>query len=391
VAYTINNPGGGDCGFYAFAIGLIDIIQHEYKLNGRSSTFEEWQHAGLKRISLQDILNIDLNQLMNSPYIYKKNELAALQMSLRVISVNAYRADLLRRINIEKESPDKPTTVEGSQIFGKFMQLVQFYKAHPNSVYPDSHFNELALSPEVVHLAKETAKSLKGVLQNKSFAIDQKLENQHVKDVFIRDVLLKNGQLNPASIILAGTDKIQEQGRWATHSDLREITGVLHTNLYVNGQLNGPLTPHCPTVKLNNHGNAHWTTQVDKLPKQVHHAVPHKRITTDESEVARDSTKRRKQHHIKTPAASTTEERVIEATISTQTQKDKVEQYRENVKQLIEASSSLGLFANIKNKIDINKIDTAEAIIDSEKGVKESDESFAARLQEAELRRAKLK
>ncbi|SNV04616.1 Dot/Icm T4SS effector [Legionella waltersii] len=405
VSYTIDNPGGGDCGFYAFAIGLINIIQHEYELSGSSATFEKWQHAGLKRIRLQDILSIDLNQLMNSPYNYKSNELSTLQMSLRLIAVNAYREDLLRRISIEREFADKPTTVEGSPIFAKFMQLVQFYKTNPDSVYPDSHFNELALSPEVVKLAKETAKSVKGILQNQDFAKDQRLENKHVKEVFLRDVVLKNGLLNPDSVILAGTDKIQEQGRWATHSDLREITGTLHTNLYVNGHLNGPVSPHCPTVKLNNHGNAHWTTEVDQLPKNTK-VVSKKRTAAEEPEsskglltekLSRSSSKSDVSHHSaqrrnqQEQTTSSIEEQVIEATISTQTQKDKVERYRENIKQLIQASSGLGLFANVKNKIDINDIDSAEAVYDSEKGAKESDESFAARLQEAELRRAKLK
>lgn len=35
MSYSIDNPGGGDCGFYALAIGLISIIQNEYKLHGK--------------------------------------------------------------------------------------------------------------------------------------------------------------------------------------------------------------------------------------------------------------------------------------------------------------------------------------------------------------------
>lgn len=43
MAQTINNPGGGDCGFYAMAIGLVDCIQREYQQNKSSKTFDRWQ------------------------------------------------------------------------------------------------------------------------------------------------------------------------------------------------------------------------------------------------------------------------------------------------------------------------------------------------------------
>lgn len=47
MSFRIDNPGGGDCGFYAFAIGLIHVIQHEYYANGKSNTFNRWKMKDL--------------------------------------------------------------------------------------------------------------------------------------------------------------------------------------------------------------------------------------------------------------------------------------------------------------------------------------------------------
>ena len=41
VPKTVDNPGSGNCAFYAFAIGLINIIQYENQ-TGTCSTFNKW-------------------------------------------------------------------------------------------------------------------------------------------------------------------------------------------------------------------------------------------------------------------------------------------------------------------------------------------------------------
>jgi uncharacterized protein YdcH (DUF465 family) len=73
---------------------------------------------------------------------------------------------------------------------------------------------------------------------------------------------------------------------------------------------------------------------------------------------------------------------VIEATVSTQgVTADKSQNYRDLVSALVRNQS---LFSSVINKIDLNDIDNAE------KNTEESDEEFAIRLQEAELRRVGL-
>ncbi|KTD15853.1 hypothetical protein [Legionella israelensis] len=76
---------------------------------------------------------------------------------------------------------------------------------------------------------------------------------------------------------------------------------------------------------------------------------------------------------------------VIETTVSAQACEEKRQKYRENVSELVNAVVKEGLFADIKNKLAIETLDSAVADKD------ETDEDFAKRLQEAEFRKVGLK
>ena len=283
MTHIIDNPGGGDCGFYAFSIGLINIIQQEYIVEGISKTFNLWQDKDLKGVSLQDIINIDLSKLYQSPGNYKKELLVKLQLSLRNITVNAIKSDLFRRVESEHGVNASHTLVEGSTVYCKFMELVQFYlhnspQQNTNQslysqfleftqyVYNGSYlrqkgqFNELALSSSVLELAHKTAMSLRAKVKNKSFAETQRIENTHVKDALLEDLMYGSD-----SVILKGTDKIKDQGRWATHDDLKGIAEQLKVNLHIMSNTNGALIFDYPTVTLKNQRNSHWTTLVAQL------------------------------------------------------------------------------------------------------------------------------
>ncbi|MGM9453477.1 hypothetical protein ACTAZI_09100 [Legionella bozemanae] len=265
--FRINNPGGGDCGFYAFSIGLINAIQEEYKEHGKSKTFDRWNRKGINNVSLQEILDIDLHKLYDSPYTYKKETLLKLQMSLRSIAASAYKSDLLKKI--EEAKKNGSTQVESSPVYHKFMELVHYYLKNEGTLDKISQFNELALSPKVLALAKKTAESLKPQFKNmdieKDFAKIQRTENEYVKKMFLDDVL-SAGKENPHSVILKGIEKIKERGRWAVHSDLKEVADQLQVNLYVTNYLNGAAIQDWSTVVLNNESNAHWTTSVKNIP-----------------------------------------------------------------------------------------------------------------------------
>ena len=201
---------------------------------------------------------------------------------MRNITVNAIKSDLFRRVESEHEVNASHTLVEGSTVYCKFMELVQFYlqnspqQSTNQSLYSQfmeftqyvyrsylqqkGQFNELALSSSVLELAHKTALSLRAKVKNKSFAETQRIENTHVKAALLDDLMYGSD-----SIILKGTDKIKDKGRWATHDDLKGIAEQLKVNLHIIGNTNGALIFDYPTVTLKNQRNSHWTTLVAQL------------------------------------------------------------------------------------------------------------------------------
>ncbi|HHF7368379.1 TPA: hypothetical protein ACPSKY_003536 [Legionella bozemanae] len=271
---VLDNPGGGDCGFYAFAIGLIDIIQKEHALTGKSKTYEQWRIQSLRHVSLQEILDFDLNELYHSHGNYKEELLFKLQMSLRIIAFNVYKNEPLNRIITEDILKDGRGNISATPIFCKFVELIDFYLGkNDRSLAVISQFNELALSPEVQRLAQETAQSLVLKLKGKGDKEAQKIQNVYVKEVLEKDIIVGR-KANPDSVILKGMEKIKEKGRWATHYDLKEIADQLHVNLHVVGKENGRDKPSYPIITLHNWGNAHWTTKVTIVKKSKGLAAP---------------------------------------------------------------------------------------------------------------------
>ncbi|HDP0034787.1 TPA: type IV secretion protein Dot [Legionella pneumophila] len=365
MSYSIDNPGGGDCGFYALAIGLISIIQNEYKLHGKSKTYDRWKQVeGIYGVRLQDILNVDLTKLHDSPYTYKSELLFLLQMSLRNIAVIVNKEDLIKRIIEEGRSKDQ-TKIEGSNAYCKFMELVQLYLYRRDSLARISQFNELALSPEIVQTAQDIARILGPILRNQPFHQVQKIENAFVKEVLLNDVLLGN-TINSNSIILKSLEKIKEQGRWATHDDLKEIADLLKINLNVVGQPNGKPLPEYPTVTLKNLSNTHWITQVESLQGSRQYSTPRKRAFGYET--------------VSDRAVPLKEEQTLDRTFRTQTQSERTKRYRQHFETLFDTLSPYGFFTYEQNKRNTQVSGKVQTGL-------ESDESLAARLQEAELRR----
>ena len=378
--YEINNPGGGDCGFYAFSIGLIEIIQNEHQLKKISPTFQKWMDKGLVGVDLEALLKIDLQRLRQEPNQYEEPLLSQLQMSLRSIVAEASKEDLKEKIQYEELlHAENLSEVEGSPIFGKFLELVKIYGAKGTSTRLPADlykFNELALSPEVRALAQQTAIELAPQLIDTTFEQREAIENTYIKGVLIDDLNSRS------SCILHGVDSIKKQGRWATHSDLNAVAAQLNVNLLVTDKVNGAVQAALPTVTLNNKNNAHWTTTVD-LPDLQLRAAKKKEVKP--SEIIKPIEHQVKAELIAVRELSSKEEQVLVATLSVQVHDDKIRPYKQHLKTLIQAASSQGLFSKVEDKIDIQDLDKAEANTD------ESDEDFALRLQEAEYRGSGLK
>lgn len=414
--FTIDNPGGGDCGFYAFAIGLIDIIQKESqksKSPHSRSTYKTWLNSDKLNVSLEQILKIDLTKLEKSPYSYEKNVLNELQMSLRAIAANSFKNALFNKLkqqkDHEKHSPGTGTYIESTWVFTSFMELV--YSGVNEKVLSSggnnlADFNVLSLSEEVKKLAKKAADRInQDFSKNMSFKDKQTLMDKVGKTFLLADVSQGSEKDNGQSVILKAMDVVKAPKQWwATHGDLNNLAQTFSVNLYVNGACNGTLTKAQPTVKLINHFNGHWTTAVDSVVKQ-HQKLVESKLSLEVkkpakpklSSVVKKPVESQSTSVVRKPVESKSNAAVKKLTkskLSSEAKKtaepklslaEKKKNY-ESLKSSLITMSKQGFFKQAVSKeekaIDINDIDSAEAF------EKELDESFAMRLQEAELRRA---
>lgn len=349
---TIDNAGGGNCGFLALATGLIEIIQQEANTAGGSETFENWKRLTGFDYNLLDIINVDLVQLANSPGSYQYPLMLGLQASLRDITADAYRQDLIHRIQAEELIEERMNLVEGSVVYGHVMEIVD---EQDGKATVDSRYNELKNSPSVISLAKRAVEAIGRALRILPATASRKevsrTRNAEVKAIVVEDVI-KDGQPNPDSVILKAIDGVKKPGRWATHADLNEAAAALNVNLKVTGIPDGEIAPERPTVTLNNLSNAHWTTVVSEMPGLAAETPKPAIITKPEPTIKKEAASLEGWGHEKHISKLLAKKNFFQRSIAT------------------------------KDRIDAKEIDNAEAKTD------EKDEQFATRLQEAEFRKA---
>jgi hypothetical protein len=136
VIRRIDNPGRGNCAFYAFSIGLIDIIKKERAVNGnvRSPTFERW-------VAFDPSLANDYYAIcafdLNNPN-KQKALLDRMQMGLRKITYQ-YKMNELRKTCARSRAADGYTDLVATSSFVNFSYL--FYGLKRDN---DSRYNEFS-------------------------------------------------------------------------------------------------------------------------------------------------------------------------------------------------------------------------------------------------------
>ncbi len=383
MSVLIDNPGGGDCGFYAFAIGLVSIIQRENHVEKMSGTFKRLQKTGFLKLNIREILAIDLSELEKKPRRYQKENLFSLQMSLRKIAVHANQKDFLLKIEEQKKQPAL-SKVEGSVMGMYFFEIVEFFLSTSN-VKLDSRYNGLFLSDRICNEAKKIAEFLKTNNKERTDAEREQFKNCHVR----------NWIMGHASLILEGGKYLEKEGRWATHSDLKEVADSLEVQLLVKGVNNGETANNRPIITLVNRRNCHWTTvvasdclepalraqcsldsQTTRLKRSVKRLIKNNNPAGDDTALP-NSLLLKNSDSLLTAKM----QKVIKSTNNVH--------IKNHLHELFEAVLEKGLFSNVRT-IDSKNIDSAEARIYSN-GTTETDFEFAVSLQEAELRKAGLK
>jgi hypothetical protein len=322
----INNPGGGDCGSYAFAIGLIEHIQHQARTDQNSPLFHSWQSLGLPAdISLDDFKKFNLAQMIINPCHYKSELLDRLQMNLRQISFHHQFSQI-----------SNPQDLSRSSLFANFEALVNQDRGQDLS----PQFNSLTTSVDVFSFANRVAGELSRLDLTSH---GDSARTDAILGFLSADLFREDGSINQSSCVYQAALRITNKGVWATERELGCLAHAFKVNLMFDGHAAPERhDPNKPTLTLINQSNVHWITKL-QTPLQIPQLLP---------QAAGMSFYSNKENY-----------RVL---------RQKLLQKKFDVK--------------IDQQIDIHQIDKAEALKGSNGQAIETDEEFAQRLQEAEIR-----
>lgn len=269
VTKEVDNPGSGDCAFYAFAIGIIHIIQEEKSYNKRAM-FDHW-------VQLDDSLTGLYDDICNFDYDRRDRKLLShLQKSLRNINY-LFQADELKRacVDLKKNTEhDNPLmSVEQNSNYINFSGL--YYKTLVDQNNP------FAKNPVVVRALEKLRKkvddeiSVASVDGPVSVNDADMIERRMLVGLFVELIYGKGTTFdsidsarqpqNDSPIFNALLDI--KKNIWGTHVDLEYLARVFKVNLHA--WLNGEPTqrkykddPELSTVIVHNHGRYHWTTEI---------------------------------------------------------------------------------------------------------------------------------
>ncbi|MGL6036668.1 MAG: hypothetical protein ACRC0B_05785, partial [Legionella sp.] len=275
VRQIIDNPGAGNCGFYAFAIGLIHIIQQEDPL--LAPVFRQWcklvpnltqYHVGAaaiesmhKQLLLFDFKRSDKNTAL----------LNHLQMGLR----NCLYENRVRDLKLALTDPGfNNNNITANSTYLDFASV--FY-GQSNAIDRSAGNNIFADSAELVKqitAARNLIERSDGELDDE---FDKKLTNESVA-CFIRSLYGADATLEqitadkafaPELLAVQALANIKQDRIWATSQDLQKFASLFNVNYYmiINGapfQVNTN-EDNLPTITLNNVRSVHWQTQISEL------------------------------------------------------------------------------------------------------------------------------
>lgn len=265
---NVENPGGGDCAFYSFAIGLIDIAQKN------PGFLEQWIDRTPEVIELaEDIRLFDVTKAVSNKHSPGFQFLNRLQRLLRGM-VHEHRLDDLRLVWV---SDNYKQQLERDPVFLYFAEL--HYKANKDF---DPRTNPFWGNNEIKKRIDELGDKIAALKKESSYT--QEVEESLVAQEFVR--LLYGDKLTPEQIkfdtpfqdnspVIKALSKVLEKTFWGTRDDLMVLGAIFQFNMHVIevGKKNHKMVgiPGQHTITLNNHGNYHWTTkiQVEQLKKDV--------------------------------------------------------------------------------------------------------------------------
>ncbi|MFA6303796.1 MAG: hypothetical protein WC627_11800 [Legionella sp.] len=248
----IDNPGMGNCAFYAFAQSLIKIIQEEHATKNKPM-FRRWMALYPSiRAHYKSIQQFDFDA---SPDLDLLNEL---QHSLRQIAYDFQLRDLQQACAEASPANDYQALMANSN-YQKFM-LVCY------SDNEDPRFNEFAgieeIKNEVILVRNQTHDTVRD--RDNAFAV-LFLRLFYGKDVDLKQKSQRTPIANNSPII-AAISTVTQDYFWGNEIDLDALARAFQVNLHalVNGKAVQGFRdiPERNTITVDNHFNVHWTANV---------------------------------------------------------------------------------------------------------------------------------
>jgi hypothetical protein len=316
----VDNPGGGDCAFYAFAIALISIVK-----NGGKDVFDKWVEfdpniANYKKdidnydFSRQDsngpLLNILQRSLRAIAYQVKINDIkracaaARVENSFRSLlecssfSVNFsplyHNSDDVRDLDPNYNEFAIPDIRKKINTLHESIPYEVFLESHKKSV-ADFEVNEDELEIELLAVATsdedlqarkerakdekaaEQAKYLTGFIKENSKLVIKQHEVLTLAPLFIsllygNDVSIgsikEETPLQENSVIYKAMQPMRNARHWGTNLELNYLAVVFNVNIHIleTGEAKQEFIddPSRYTVIVDNRGDNHWRTRVPK-------------------------------------------------------------------------------------------------------------------------------
>lgn len=270
--FSVDNPAGGDCAFYAYAIALIDIIKHEFHKNPvQSKTFDRWCGAR------SAIKNYE-GAIRSFDYDHQDDEvLLILQKSLREIVFSHQYKELLA---LDAAQDIILATIQ-QPVFCKFSEI--FWHFYLGSDL-DPNYNVLSSSVDVKKFAKAASVHCEKTIPAKEYSSREHNEriNTYLAKLFSHEIYGPNYQdqsqrcLQTESIIIQALGRVmvdREMAKrkgvscyWGTHGDLNILSEAFAVNLHY--LVNGKKMQHFEDIPsravaiIDNLDNAHWITRI---------------------------------------------------------------------------------------------------------------------------------
>jgi len=261
----IDNPKGGNCAFYSFALGLIDIIQEE-KVYNSTAMFDQWA-------ILSSDLDCSVSKLYEAICAYDFNKpnkklLDVLQASLRWIT---YRTQLteLREACSKSNVGNRFVGLADTDIYNKFVCMYYGKDVDGGPLNPD--YNEF-VDNELVKEAlskidrNDVVEGLESLILGPLF-----LKLLYGEDVALDSITEETEPVLTSPVIHAMSTVVNDSF-WGRVNDLKYLVTAFN-NIRLHILQNG-VKPydikddkndndaHKYVITVNNISNRHWTTKI---------------------------------------------------------------------------------------------------------------------------------